>query len=217
MRSLISHSLAVLGFILSTTLPQAQANPIISEFMASNSTVIADEDGEYSDWIEIYNPTTSTINLDQWCLTDDAAILDKWRFPAVSIDPGTFMLVWASTKNRINPATPLHTSFSLSAKGEYLALVKPDGITVVADFGTAYPPQATDISYGRQFATTTLIAAGQNAKYLVPANGTLGTSWRSTSFSDSTWTSGPTGLGFGILVPGITARQVARTWNIFIG
>ena len=217
MRSLTSPSLAVLVFLLSATLHPAAANPIISEFMASNTTVIADEDGDYSDWIEIYNPTTSPINLDQWCLTDDADVLAKWRFPAVSIDPGGFMLVWASTKNRINPATPLHTNFSLNAGGEYLALVQPDGTTVVSDFGAAYPPQGTDESYGRQFTSTNLIAAGQNAKYLVPANSALGTSWQSTSFSDSAWTTGPTGLGFGILVPGISARQVARTFNLFIG
>ena len=87
MRSLTSPSLAVLVFLLSATLHPAAANPIISEFMASNTTVIADEDGDYSDWIEIYNPTTSPINLDQWCLTDDADVLAKWRFPAAT--PGS--------------------------------------------------------------------------------------------------------------------------------
>ena len=87
-------------FIIFISALSTRANPIISEFMANNVTTIKDEDGAYSDWIEIHNPTVAAINLDQWCLTDTAANLTKWRFPAVTIQPGDFTIVWASSKNR---------------------------------------------------------------------------------------------------------------------
>src|SRR5688572_7792915 len=102
---------------------------IISEFMASNGSTLADEDGAYSDWIEIYNGGATTVSLAGWYLTDASANLIKWQFPATNIQPHSFMVVFASGKNRRIPGAPLHTSFSLDAGGEYLALVKPDGVT----------------------------------------------------------------------------------------
>jgi len=57
----------------------------INEFMALNSTTLADEDGDYSDWIEIYNPTPNAIDLLNWSLTDDKANTLKWKFPQVFI------------------------------------------------------------------------------------------------------------------------------------
>ena len=66
----------------------AAANPVISEFMADNESTIPDEDGAFSDWIEIHNPTSSPIALANWCLTDSASNLTKWRFPAVILEPG---------------------------------------------------------------------------------------------------------------------------------
>ena len=61
------------------------ATPVISEFMADNDTVLADEDGDFSDWIEIHNPAGSEVDLDGYFLTDKASNLDKWRIPAVTI------------------------------------------------------------------------------------------------------------------------------------
>ena len=211
----MSQALRSCGFCLGLLVFFARfagANPIISEFMADNATTIADEDGSYSDWIEIHNPTPSAINLDQWCLTDKASLPAKWRFPAVTLEPGGFLLVWASGKNRSNPAAPLHTNFSLSASGEYLALVRPDGVTVQTGFTPAYPALAADEAYGYQFTTTNLIAPATAAKFHIPASATLGTTWRNLAFNDGVagWTSGNTGLGFGVLAPGIMVRQVAK-------
>lgn len=126
--------------------------PIISEFMASNGgAVLVDEDGDSSDWIEIHNPSGNTALLGGYYLTDDPADLQKWAFPNVNLSPLEYLLVFASSKDRINPASELHTNFSLSANGEYLALVKPDGVTIVSEFGLAgvnYPAQEADISFG---------------------------------------------------------------------
>ena len=94
----------------------ARANPVITEFMADNVSFSADEDGAYSDWIEIHNPGAAPLVLTDWALTDDAANLTKWKFPAVTVQPGEFLVVWASAKNKRTPELPLHTNFSLSKK-----------------------------------------------------------------------------------------------------
>ena len=126
---------------------------IISEFMAANSAsprnteVLSDEDGETSDWIEIHNPLGAAVDLEGWFLTDNASNLTKWRFPAVSLAPGARLLVFASGKDRTNPAARLHTNFQLSGSG-YLGLVMPDGQTVAFGFAPAYPAQEDGVSFG---------------------------------------------------------------------
>lgn len=120
---------------------------IINEFLASNSTGLVDEDGDHSDWIELYNTGEETINLNKWCLTDNIDKLKKWVFPSVSIQGGSYLVVFASGKNRTNPSKELHTNFSLSKDGEYLALIEPDG-TVSDEYEPTFPPQSTDVSYG---------------------------------------------------------------------
>lgn len=83
-------------------LPRTQS-VVINEVLASNGTVLADEDGEYEDWIELYNPTTAPIDLDGYTLTDNPNNPQKWTFPAVTIQPQGFLLVWASGKDRRRP------------------------------------------------------------------------------------------------------------------
>ncbi|WP_341407358.1 lamin tail domain-containing protein [Luteolibacter soli] len=193
----------------------AAANPVITEFMASNKATAVDEDGDFSDWIEIHNPTTAPVSLDGWYLTDTATDLKKWKFPNVTLAPGEFRLVWASGKNRRFPNQPLHANFSLSADGEYLALVQPDGTTVAQDFGAQYPAQKGDESYGGRFLRTVYIAPGANTRYRVPASASdPGATWTQTAFADGTWSVGPSGLGHGLTVPGITVRQVCKNGSI---
>ena len=122
--------------------------PIISEFLASNADGLTDEDGETSDWIEIHNATASTLNLSGYFLTDDPLLLTKWAFPSVSLAPGEFLVVFASGNDRSVAGSELHTNFSLSSGGDYLALVKPDGTTILNEYQPSYPEQETDISYG---------------------------------------------------------------------
>lgn len=126
----------------------------IGEFMAANTATVQDEDGDYSDWIELYNATGSLINLAGWSLTDDQANPSKWTFPAVAIDPGARLVVFASDKNRIDPDGQLHTNFKLGAGGEYLGLAQPDGSSIADEFSPAFPAQRDDVSYGRSGAQT---------------------------------------------------------------
>lgn len=181
---------------------------VISEFMAKNVSTIQDEDGAYSDWIEIYNPGSTTVDLTDWCLTDNASNLTKWRFPAVELGSRQFLLVWASSKNRRIPGQPLHTNFALSNDGEYLALVRPDGVTIEQQFAPTYPKLNDDVSYGINFTGSPLISQGVTARYLIPTNNTLGTTWTTKTYNHAAWRSGATGLGYGMLTPGLTVRQV---------
>lgn len=182
---------------------------VISELMANNETTLADEDGAFSDWIEIYNPGTEEVDLTDWCLTDNASVLAKWRFPAVTLGSRQFLLVWASSKNRRVPGQPLHTNFNLSAGGEYLALVRPDGVTVEHAYTPMFPAQANDESYGINFTGRALLSQNAVVKYRVPTNDAQGSTWTARDFNDGPWSSGRTGLGFGVSVPGFTVRQVA--------
>ncbi|MDF1714147.1 MAG: lamin tail domain-containing protein, partial [Akkermansiaceae bacterium] len=176
------------------------ASPIITEFLASNSTGLTDEDGDSSDWIEIYNPTSSAIDLTGWHLTDDATNLTKWTFPTTTLLSGQHLLIFASGKNRAISGSELHTNFSLSANGEDLAITSPALLTTS---GFTFPPQARDISYGLTATGNeiTLVSQSSPARILIPSltdDQTIGITWRggTTDFDDSSWQSGLLGVGF---------------------
>jgi hypothetical protein len=124
----------------------------ISEFMAVNQKTVQDADGDYSPWIEIYNPTTKDVNLAGWSLTDDTNNLTMWQFPNVTLldaedanESDNVAVVFASGKNRTNNTAELHTNFRLGTNN-FLALVDPN-TNIVAVFN-AYPAQQADVSYG---------------------------------------------------------------------
>ncbi len=107
----------------------AERGVVINEFMASNGSVIADEDGDYEDWIELFNKTDDPVNLGGFFLSDDYSDPYKWVFPDHTvIQPGSFLIVWASGKDRSSPHQPLHTNFSIARTGEELILTAPDSV-----------------------------------------------------------------------------------------
>jgi hypothetical protein len=72
----------------------------INEICSRNASLLIDEDGEASDWIELFNSTEDTINLQGWWLSDDLTELQKWSFPDLVLPPDSFALLFASGKNR---------------------------------------------------------------------------------------------------------------------
>ena len=121
---------------------------LITEFQAFNENTIRDEDSEYTDWIEIFNSGDAEVNLDGYYLTDSVEELNKWQFPAVTIGPGRFLVVFASGKDRRSAGSELHTNFSIERNGgEILVLITPDGSSVVSGY-TEIPEQIEDASYG---------------------------------------------------------------------
>lgn len=130
------------------------AQPLITEFMASNANSITDGSGDSSDWIEVFNNGDMSLDLTGWHVTDDATNLEKWTFPTISLDPGQFLIVFANGTEIPVVGDQLHASIRLAIEGEYLALVRPD-LTVAHEFAPEYPPQVTDISYGLAFDEVT--------------------------------------------------------------
>src|SRR5437667_5830426 len=91
-------SLAVLFSVLASLPVLADDNVFISEFMAVNDSTLADEDGDFSDWIEIHNGGTNAVNLNGWFLTDKISQLTEWRFPSTNLAPNGYLIVFASGK-----------------------------------------------------------------------------------------------------------------------
>ncbi len=135
--------------VCSASAAAADSAVFVSEFMAVNVFTIGDDEGDSSDWLELYNPSPDApVDLSGWFLTDDGDNLTRWRVPdGVTLDPGEHRVVFASGKDRSEERT-LHTNFKLSSGGEYLALVRPDGETVEHDYTPAFPSQFQDLSFG---------------------------------------------------------------------
>ena len=188
---------------------------IISEFMADNCNGILDHDLQRVDWIEIHNPTASSINLDGYYLTTDPTAADKWRIPAVNLAAGGYQLVFVSGKDHAVAGQELHTDFELDENGQYLALLAPDGHTPVWQYSPKFPSQLPDVSYGVTIdpSTTHLISDAATVRTLVPAAGSLGTTWTAWDFADNGWTAGKGGVGYDVeqpppVVSGFTLRMV---------
>ncbi len=117
---------------------------VINEFMASNDATVADQDGEFEDWIELYNNSSATIDLEGYFLSDDATDLMQWAFPAgTSIDANAYLIIWADEDD---DQEGLHANFKISASGESLFLVNSNGEIVDE---VSFVDQDADISYGR--------------------------------------------------------------------
>ncbi|MFH0879375.1 MAG: lamin tail domain-containing protein [Lentisphaerota bacterium] len=172
---------------------------VINEFMALNETSIQDEDGEFSDWVEIYNNSSNAVNLEGWYLTDKSNDLTQWQFPSTNLAAGGFLLVFASGKDRAVAGAELHANFSLKGTGEYMGLVQTNGLTIESEYAPKFPIQYPDISYGHpaEPGTSTWIAAGAPCLVRVPTNDAEGSNWiRRTGFDDSSWSNGITGVGY---------------------
>lgn len=120
----------------------------ISEVMSSNSAAVEDTEGNYSDWVEIYNNSGASVNLANYYISDKLNNPLKYQLPSVGsslvIPNGGRKLLWASGNAA---AGPDHLSFSFSADGEGVILTKPDAVTLVDSF--SFPKLLVDISYGR--------------------------------------------------------------------
>lgn len=116
---------------------------VINEFMADNENTIFDQDGEYDDWIELYNHSSSTFELEGFYLSDDAAEPEMWAFPDTNILAGDYLIIWA---DKDAEQVGLHANLKLSSSGESLFIF--DSEMNVIDEVTFYEQKA-DTSYGR--------------------------------------------------------------------
>lgn len=138
--------LYLLLLFLSFTVTMSSQSLVINEIITSNNAVNTDDDSSYEDWVELYNNSTGAVNLEGYGLTDNTNLF-KWVFPAKTIQPGEYILVWCSEKNRRDPNLPLHSNFKISAGGETITLTGTNGI-VIDTYAPVIIPQ--NYSYGRQ-------------------------------------------------------------------
>jgi hypothetical protein len=141
---------------------------VITEILAANVSGLVDEDGEEEDWIEIQNRGATAVDLAGWSLSDDPDVPGLWVFGSRVLGPGQYMIVFASGKDRRNPAATnrFHTNFRLGNGGEHLGLYSPDSPRVFVSGFLSYPEQRNNHSYGydpgnnlRYFSTPTPGAA----------------------------------------------------------
>ena len=117
----------------------------LNEIMAKNDTTIADQNGEYDDWVELFNPLMEAVDLSNSYLTDNPDNLTKWQFPlGTTILAQRYLLVWCDNDTE---QSGLHTNFKLSASGEYVGLTSPDGASIIDS--VTFPALEADYSYGQ--------------------------------------------------------------------
>ena len=117
---------------------------VINEIMASNFIAVADQDGEYDDWVELYNGNNFDLNLNGYYLSDNENDLTKWSFPNVIIPANDYLIIWCDTAG--STQTGLHTIYRLSADQEEVYLTSPTGVVVDA---VHYVNMPTDKGYAR--------------------------------------------------------------------
>jgi hypothetical protein len=120
-------------------------NVVINEALTSNVLICGDEEREFDDWIELYNPSDQTVVLTGHYLSDDLNNLSQWQFPGgTEIPSKAYLLLWADGQPEQGN---LHCNFRLSSESGVIALVAADGATIIDSL--SYGLQKPDISLGR--------------------------------------------------------------------
>jgi len=97
---------------------------LINELLPKNTQYGSDQDGEFDDWIEIYNPANIDQDISGYYLSDSKKVLTKWKFPVGTvIGKNAYLIVWADGDST---QVGLHTNFKLSADGENVVLLTPE-------------------------------------------------------------------------------------------
>lgn len=134
--------LAIVILIVSPLIPKAKSESsnetpekltaihtlVLNEVVTKNKSILADEDGDYSDYIEIYNSGEAPIPMKGYGLSDDPSVPLKWTFPDIILEPHAYLVVFASEKNKVT--SELHTSFKLNENGDKLALSDSAGVLI---------------------------------------------------------------------------------------
>ena len=140
----------------SDPLPRTATNApvVLNEFMASNTSTLADPQGEFDDWIELHNPSDATVDLTGLYLTDQPANPRKWPFPAGTVIPAQgYLIVWADEDGLATEG--LHANFKLSSSGESVFFCDTDANSNAVLDSVTFGGQTVDVSYGRPAASPT--------------------------------------------------------------
>lgn len=132
---------------------------VINEIMSINSSTVADQNGEFDDWIELFNLSANNIDVSGYYLSDKSSNLLKWQIPSgTTISGNGYLIIWA---DKDSTQIGLHSNFKLSSDGEVVILSKSDGIILDE---IVYPAQTLELSYSR-FPNGTGSFKWQNATF----------------------------------------------------
>jgi len=120
-------------------------NLVINELMASNHTAVADEYGEFDDWLEIYNADSLPAILGNKYLSDEPGNTNKWRMPDVTLPAHNWILIWCDNQTFEGPN---HASFKLNADGEQAMIYESTGLKSILLDSISWTSLATDVSIG---------------------------------------------------------------------
>ncbi len=139
--------LAGLGIERILLLPLVDPQISIKEVLAvaTSASLPLDENAQPADWIELHNEKAQAVNLTGWHLSDDPGNPGKWTFPALTLEPDGYLLIFADGSNAVPAEGPVHTNFSISQGGERLVLARPD-LTIVSD--VRVPEQYPNVTWG---------------------------------------------------------------------
>lgn len=131
--------------------PREVENLFINEVMASNTNTITDENGDYDDWIEIYNAGSDTLDLRGLYITDNTDVPLKWQVPLnypekTKIAPGAFLLIWADEQMQQGP---LHADFKLNIAGEKTGIFNRVGESYISLDELTFDSIIENESFGR--------------------------------------------------------------------
>ena len=134
----------------------------INEVASSNGSNFQDEDGEYVDWIEVYNDSEESISLQGFGLSDQKSLPKRWEFPDVQIPPKSYLIICASGKDRADADRELHTNFKIGSSGENIYLSDSEGRLIS---GVQLEKTDFDKSYGyikdaKEYATLSIPTPG---------------------------------------------------------
>jgi hypothetical protein len=121
-----------------------ESSVVINELMAVNTTIVTDQNGEYDDWIEMYNKSSVLLDLSGYYISDSKENTAKWEIPAGTTVPARgFLIIWA---DKDTTQAGLHSNFKLSSAGEKLYFVNPDQLIIDE---VEYPSQTLELAYAR--------------------------------------------------------------------
>ena len=132
--------------IVIALIPSENPDLFINEFMASNDSAIADEYGEYDDWIELYNGDDIPVWLGDKYLSDNLTNTNKWPMPDITLQPGDFILFWADN----DPEQGIrHTNFKLNEEGDDIGIFDSEATGFYTIDSIVFGTQSPDVSNGR--------------------------------------------------------------------
>ncbi len=141
------RSIYIASHISACTRTNVDGSVFINEVMPANDTTIADESGDYEDWIELYNPADTSVDISLWWLSDDYNEPRKWFFPrGTTIAPRNFLLVWTDSDPEQGD---FHAAFSLDASREKIALFGSDYLGALLCDSTSWRNLSADASMNR--------------------------------------------------------------------